>query len=72
MFLVQAFRAHQREPVSIRLVNVNKTREKRFAELCLDGVSSIATLQQENSDFPELNNKDPGIELFIVLVKTQF
>ena len=37
MFLVRAFRAHQKEPVPIRLVNVDMTPEQRFAELCLDG-----------------------------------
>ena len=35
-FLVKAFRAHQRQPVSIRLINPNMTRERRFAELYLD------------------------------------
>ena len=38
MFSVQAFRAHQVKPVSIRLVNVNMTPDQPFAELCLDGV----------------------------------
>ena len=38
MLLPRAFRAHQGEPVPIRLVNVYMTHEQRFAELCLDGV----------------------------------
>ena len=38
MFLVKAFRAHQRQPVSILLINADMTREWRFAELCLNRV----------------------------------
>ena len=37
MFVVKAFRMHQRQLVSIRLINVDMTPEKRFAKLCLDG-----------------------------------
>ena len=38
MFLVQAFREHQRESVLIRLVKVDMMPEQRFAELSLDRV----------------------------------
>ena len=55
MFSAQAFRAHQREPVSISLVNVDMTPEQRFAELCLNGVMqyclSSDSEQEENFDF---------------------
>ena len=36
MFLVKVFRAHQRQPVSIRLINVDVTPERRSAKICLD------------------------------------
>ena len=73
MFLVRAFKAHQGEPVPIRLVSIDMTPEQDIAELYLDGGSHIVllTLQQENSDFPELNYKVLGMELFIVLLKPQ-
>ena len=38
LFLLQGFKGPQREPVPIRLVNVDMTPEQRFAGLCLDGV----------------------------------
>ena len=38
MVLVKTFRPHQMEPVSIRLINVDMTPERRFTEICLDGV----------------------------------
>ena len=36
--LVKVFRLHQRQPVSIRLINVDMTPEQPFVDLCLDGV----------------------------------
>ena len=49
------------------------TLEQRLLGLSLYGWSHVVllTLQQENSDFPELNNKVLGMELFIVLLKSQ-
>ena len=38
MVLVKTFRPRQMELVSIRLINVVMTPERRFAEICLDGV----------------------------------
>lgn len=73
MFLVRGFRAHQREPVSIHLVNVDMTPEQRFVELCLDGVMYywLPCEKRENSDLSKLNGKVLGMEFFIVLLKTQ-
>ena len=55
MFLVQAFRAHQREQIPVRLVNADITPEQRFAELCLDGSCSISYLTTRKFQFSELN-----------------
>ena len=38
MLFVKAFRARQRQPVSILLTNVDMMRDQRLPELCLDGV----------------------------------
>ena len=37
MFWVKASRVHQKQPASIRLINVDMTPEQRFADLYLDG-----------------------------------
>ena len=65
MFLVRAFRAHQREPVPIRLVNVDMTPEQRFPELTLQ-----QEIRPENSDFLKLKDKVLEIELFIAIKTT--
>ena len=36
MFLVEAFKAQQKQPLTLRLINVDMTPERCFAELCLD------------------------------------
>ena len=36
MFLVKTFRARQRQPVSMRLINVDMMRDPRFPGLCLN------------------------------------
>ena len=38
MFLVKTFRARQKQPVSIHLINVDMMRDPRFPTLSLDGV----------------------------------
>ena len=57
MLLVKAFILHQRQLVSIGLINVNLTSERRFAELSFDGVMQLLTLTHENSDFPSKMGK---------------
>ena len=75
MLLVQAFRVHQREPVSICLVNVDMTPKQRFAELCLDGVMwyccRLPFRTARKFRFLQLSNDVLGMELFIVLLKIQ-
>ena len=74
MFSAQAFRAHQREPVSIGLVNVDVTPEQRFAELCLNGVMQYCCKflfrTTRKFRFLELNDEVLGIEFFTVLLTT--
>ena len=38
MFLVKTFRARQKQPVSMHLINVDMMRDSGFPELCLDGI----------------------------------
>ena len=38
MLSVKTLRARYRQPVSISLINVDRMRDPRFPELCLDGV----------------------------------
>lgn len=50
-FLVKAFRAHQRQLVSICLIKADITPEKRFADSCLNRVMQY-WLPYKNRDFP--------------------
>ena len=59
MFLVQAFKAHQREPVTIRLVNVDMTPEERFSELCLDGVTYYCLHYNKKILIPRIKRRSP-------------
>ena len=80
MFLVRAFRAHQREQVPTRLVNVDMIWYDMIWYVDMLMLFRwihvvLLTLQQEvwpeNSDFLELNDKVLVMELFIVLLKPQ-
>ena len=46
MFLVEAFKVYQRQPVFPRLINVDMRPERGFAELCsADIIQYLLTLQ---------------------------
>ena len=46
MFLVEAFKVYQRQPVFPRLINVDMRPERGFAELCSDDIIQyLLTLQ---------------------------
>ena len=59
MLLVQAFRAHLSEPVSIHLVNVDMTLGQRFVELCLDGVIKYSLPYNKKIPFPQVKRRSP-------------
>ena len=71
MFLVRAFRTHQREPVPLSVVNVDMTLLNSALQSFEWSHVVLLTFQQVNSDFTKLNEKVVGMELSIVLLKQQ-
>ena len=71
MFLVKIFRARQRQPVSIHLINADMIRESYFPELCLDGVMQYCLPYNMKTLISQVKRQIPGNGLFIVILQTQ-
>ena len=63
MLLVKTFRARQRRPLSIRLINVDMMRDPRFPELCSDGVMQYCLPHNMNTLIFQVKRQIPGNEV---------
>ena len=60
MFLVKTFRARQRQPVSIHLINADMIRDSYFPELCLDGVMQYCLPYNMKTLISQVKRQIPG------------
>ena len=63
MFFVKTFTAHQRQPVSIRMIIADMMRDPRFPELCVDGVMQYCLPYNMKTMISQVKRRIPGNEV---------